>query len=85
MLKVKTICVFHKNPGLYSISLILKEIFVVTFAYTFALGDQGTSVQILSGITGTRGRGGDLQRRACDQNCPTCTSADFSPEGDAEG
>ena len=51
----------------------------------FAEGDQGTSVQMLSGITGTRGRGGDLQRRACDQNRPTCTSADFSPVGDRGG
>ena len=51
----------------------------------FALVDQGTSVQMLSGITGTRGRGGNLQRRACDQNCPTCTSGDLSPVGDAEG
>jgi len=43
----------------------------------FAQRDQGTSVQMQSDTTEMRGRAGDLQRRACDQNCPTCTSGDL--------
>ena len=55
------------------------------FTYILSQEDQETSVQMLSGIAGTTDIGKDLQRRSCDQNCPTCISGDFSPVGDKEG
>ena len=51
----------------------------------FAQRDQGTSVQMQSDTTEMRRRAGDLQRRACDRNCPTCTSGDLSPDDDRGG
>ena len=55
------------------------------FTYILSQEDQETSVQMLSGIAGTTDIGKDLQRRSCDQNCPTCISGDFSPEDDRGG